>query len=1298
MAAAALVAPLGMTQASAQVDDDAGESSAYIVQLVDLPIAAYDGELKGLKATEPGVGERVDVSTDAARDYADYLSDQQQEAVEAAGANSSDVLHSYDTALNGVALELTAGEAAALRKNAGVLNVWETEMLTADTITTPDYLGLTGSGGVWSEQFGGPENAGDGMVVGVIDSGIWPENPSFAELPGADVPDDWAGECVEGEDPDDANNVTCNNKLIGARYYNEDVEVVDVEFESPRDYDGHGTHTAGTAAGNNGVPMTVNEIELGDGSGMAPVAHVAAYKALWADGEGQASGSSADLVKAIDDAVFDGVDVINYSVSGSRQFVVDPVELAFLNAAIAGVFVSTSAGNSGATVGSSSVAHNSPWTMTVAASTHNRNVNKTVTLGNGDEYEGVGVGPGVEQTDLVYAGEIPASGATDVQAQQCRLDIDGGSEGNQIAIDAAEAAGKIVICDRGGVDRVDKSAAVAEAGGVGMIHANTDPAQSLNADFHSVPTVHVNSTIGDVIKDYAETASYTPTAAIGEPQDGAVVAPEVAGFSSYGPAQAGSGDLLKPDITAPGVDIIAAVAPPGWGGENFESLSGTSMSAPHIAGLAALMMQANPQWSPAAVKSAMMTTARTTNSDGGQIQRTGDDATALDYGSGEVVPGSAYEPGLVYEAGNSDWLTYACSINQLQLVTPPGFCDGIDADPSDLNYPTIAIGELAGQQTVTRTVRNVGDSDATYTSGTSVAPPGITMTVTPASLTVPAGEEASFEVAFSQVNAPLDTYTFGSVVWEGSDSTVTSQVAIQPTAVATLDEIIDTGADGSRDYDLVSGFTGTLNTDIDGLVAAEVVDAATIRDPDSLIDGTATFDVPAGTKVLRFATFDEEVPAADVDLNILDPDGRLAGSSATGTSAEEFTLSNPDPGEWTVAVDLFSDEPSATVPVNGFFVDEEDADNLSVSPTSSTVVPADEVAMTAQWSGLDANTRYLGAINYSNGSDPVGRTLVNITVDSDGGEEVGRVGGANRYETAALIAGQYPDDEPIETVYITNGRAFADALSASSPAANANVPTTMEKFGGVPAPVLLTRQDSLPDATTDALDAIDPSQIVVLGGPAAVSDDVATELEAYGEVERIGGANRYETSALLAELSGEDVDVVYLASGADDNFPDALSGGALAGSQNAPVLLTRPDRVDEATEAALDDLNPDEIVVLGGSRAVSDAVYDEVGANRRLAGDTRYDTSVEVSKEFDADIDGTYVASGQEWPDALAGSALSGFLGQPITLSETDDVPDVVMDELDRLSPDEVTMLGGEAALTDNVETELNGSYGSWRE
>jgi len=230
------------------------------------------------------------------------------------------------------------------------------------TADTPKFLGLDGPGGVWQKQFGGVDNAGEGVIVGVLDTGITPESGSFAALPeprpDADViAGKWLGRCdTSGENP-----VECNNKLIGARYYNtdEDIVIADRDFLSARDYNGHGTHTSSTAAGNNGVPATVNGESVGKISGMAPAARVAMYKVCWEfenpDDPTDGGCPTSDSLAAIDDAVAEGVDVINYSIGGDPGAIVDPIEIAFLNAAAAGVFVAASAGNSGPDVSTADV-------------------------------------------------------------------------------------------------------------------------------------------------------------------------------------------------------------------------------------------------------------------------------------------------------------------------------------------------------------------------------------------------------------------------------------------------------------------------------------------------------------------------------------------------------------------------------------------------------------------------------------------------------------------------------------------------------------------------------------------------------------------------------------------------------------------------------------------------------------------------------------------------------------------------------------------------------------------------------
>jgi putative cell wall-binding protein/subtilisin family serine protease len=1297
LATSALVAaPLAVSlPASAQTGSDGGGSQTYIVQLADAPLASYDGGTNGIPGTKPGVGEKVDVDSTAADRYTDYLAAQRSEVLQEAGADTEAIVTTYEVALNGFAATLTASQVAELRKSADVLNVWENEIRELDTVSTPDYLGMTGEDGVWQTQFGGPADAGEGVVVGVLDSGIDAQNPSFASLGGTPDPD-FEGVCDTGGDPEFA----CNDKVIGARFYDAAFgnTIHPSEFLSPRDRDGHGSHTAGTAAGNYDVPMSIRGTDLGAGSGMAPAAQIAAYKVCWYD-EGCAS---AGLVAAIDDAVADGVDVINYSISGSSAFVVTAEELAFLGAADAGVFVSTSAGNSGDTVGRSSVAHNAPWTTTVAASTHDRGAGKTVTLGDGgDSYEGVGVGEAVGPAPLVDSSDVGLPGVSQTAVDECWWDADPSTPGVQPTLDPALVDGTIVLCDRGTVARTDKSEAVALAGGIGMVQANTSQAQSLNADFHAVPSIHVDSIAGAAVEAYIA-ATADPTATISAQSTDPVVAPEMAGFSSYGPALAGGGDLLKPDITAPGVDVVAAYHENLTTGDaEFNSISGTSMSAPHIAGLGALLMGKNPGWSPMAVKSAMMTTAGVLDTAGGPIQRSGVDATPLDFGAGEVVPADSYNPGLVYDSDIIDWYAYTCAINQLQLLGGgQAVCDNPavpDIDPSDLNSPSIAIGDLAGVQTVTRTVTNVSGAEATFTAQVE-APAGLDVTVSPEALTVPAGGEATYEVTVQQVDAPVNAYTFGSLTWVSGETEVRSPLAIQPVALAAPDEIFGEGISGTESYEIVAGVSGELVHDVDGLVASDVDPVEVVRDPSTTADATSTIEVGDDVKTLRIATYDSEVTAADIDLFVVDPSGDEVAFSA-GTSAEEtVTLEDPAPGTWTVEIDLWSAEPTATVPVHAFLLTEEDTGTMTVDPESATVQPGDEATVTVDWAGLEQQSRYLGAVNYTVGGETLDRTLVSI-VTGEPDPTVTRIGGDDRYETAALISELYPDE--VDTVFIASGQAFADALSGSA-SATGGVAATMgdvgtTESGAVGAPILLTRVGSLPAVTVEALEAINPSEIVILGGETVVSPAVEEALGDHADdVVRIGGDDRFHTSALIAMAYGVGSDTVYLASGHDDSFADALSGGALGGAQGAPVLLTRPDRVAAATAEALDFLDADNVVVLGGPAAVSQDVYDAVGATGRLAGDNRWETSAAIAGEFPADLPATHVASGLDWPDALAGGANAGFLGVPLVLSKPTDVPDVVMAELDRLSPAFVGVLGGTTALSQDVEDELNASFPAW--
>jgi subtilisin family serine protease len=950
-----------------------GETALYLVQTASEPLSKNQG-------TKPSAGQKVNARTARAADWMNRLRDEHDATLRASRISTDKKVYDYGVVFNGYAARLTKAEAARLKGTGNVVNVWKNEIRYADTTTTRDFLGLTGSKGVWQKQFGGNTHAGEGMIVGVIDSGIWPENPAFAALSeprpdAAAIAAKWHGTCDVGvEQP-----IACNNKLIGARYFNEGYgDIWSQEFESPRDYGGHGSHTASTAAGNFGVPASINGYSMGTTSGVAPAARIAVYKALWEGADGQGSGTTADLVAAIDQAVADGVDVINYSISGSSTYVVTPDEIAFLFAADAGVFVSTSAGNSGDTIGDSSVAHNSPWTTTVAASTQSRGSAKTVTLGNGTSYTGPGVIPiAVPSSPLVTAGSIAATGANPAEAALCFTGT----------LDAAKAAGKIVICDRGVNDRVAKSRTVADAGGVGVVLANTSDAQSLNGDFHAVPTVHVTGTQGAAIKAYA--ASPTATAALSATDTSPVTAPAMAGFSSYGPALAGNGDLLKPDITGPGVDIIASVAPPGNAGKDFDAYSGTSMSAPHIAGIAALIKAKHPTWSPMAVKSAMMTTASTKDSAGNTIQWSQGDATPLNFGAGHVQAGSAFDPGLVYDSGFNEWIQYGCGIGQMQLVYAPSVCQTFGSiDPSNLNYPSIAVGDLAGSQVVTRTVTNVSNRIGLYFPLIK-APAGFTVKVSTPVLILRPGKSVTFKITITRTSAALQEYAFGSLTWLEIGTglhKVTSPIVARPVGIAAATEVNGTGVSGSSAQSVTPGFTGTLSAGVSGLTPSAVTDLAftgteTGFAPSAPAVGAGvkkvTVTVPAGTVLSRVATFDGDLPAnTDVDLFAY-PAGTstLVGQSAGGTAEESIALGA---GTYDIYVVLFAATGLPSVKFHAFTVPAAAAGNLTVSPASLSVTTGVAASVTFTWSGLTAGSRYLGVVRYSDGSATIGQTVVAI--------------------------------------------------------------------------------------------------------------------------------------------------------------------------------------------------------------------------------------------------------------------------------------------------------------------------------
>lgn len=826
------------------------EDGGYIVLMAEAPVASYDGGTPGYAPTKPGKGLGRDKGFNPksanAKKYAAHLERGQDRALERAGAEAAPHTR-YTTSLNGFAGELTAQEAAALASDPAVLAVVPDEIRQPDTVSSPDFLGLTGKKGLWAQVVGKKApatDAGRGVVVGVVDSGIRPEAASFQDRGHPAAPADWAGGCETGDEeafPADS----CNDKLIGAKYFVQGFgagRLAPVETLSPLDAGGHGTHTASTAAGNAGVPAVVDGTPRGEISGMAPGAHVAAYKACW---EGVPSGGCAtsDTVAAINAAVEDGVDVLNYSISGTTSNVVDPVEVAFMHAAAAGVFVAASSGNSGPTV--STTAHPSPWITTVAASTQ-AVYEQTLVTGDGQRFIGSSITAPLEaETPMVHAADLAADG---VDAARAALCLPG-------TLDAAAAADMLVVCDRGENARAEKSQVVADAGGAGMVLVNVSDS-GLNADLHALPAVHLPHTERDRLLAYVDTEE--PTGRILPTNEGTTTrVPEVAGFSSRGPSLAAASDLLKPDVSAPGVDVLAAYSP-DEAGEDFAYASGTSMSSPHIAGLAALVKQGRPDLGPMEIKSSLMTTA-------------GDHASATSpfaEGAGFVDPTKILDPGLVFDTDQGDWYDYLAG----QGIVFSGSGEPVSETPidaSDLNVPSIAVGELYGSQTVTRTLKNVGGNNGKWTARVE-GMEGMDVSVSPQVIKPRRGQEQDVEITLTAAGAPAGQWATGHVVWSGpAGKEVRIPVVARPgVADAPASVTVDRDADG-LELPVLSGVDGTFTTRVNGLTAGTEHIGTTVRrmffdSTDPALTGH-DFAYPRGYPTVRI---EAETSAEDVDLDV----------------------------------------------------------------------------------------------------------------------------------------------------------------------------------------------------------------------------------------------------------------------------------------------------------------------------------------------------------------------------------------------------------------------------------------------
>jgi subtilisin family serine protease len=745
------------------------------------------------------------------------------------------------------------------------------------------------------------------------------------------------------------------------------------EYDSARDDDGHGTHTASTAAGNAGVRARIFGIDRGRISGIAPRAQVIAYKAL-----GNLGGFDSDLAAAIDQAVADGVDVINYSVGGGAALA-SPDSIAFLFAADAGVFVAASAGNSGPGEGTVGGPASSPWLTAVGASTQPRFFQGTVMLGNGRRYRGASITPGTTRLPLVDAADAGGD-----------LCVPG-------TLDPEVAGGAIVLCRRGEVGRAEKSLAVKRAGGLGMVLYNNDNADNLFTDNHFVPTVHLDYSPGVRVKQYIA-RSARPTARIVGNQRSRRPAPSMTVFSSRGPDTVAE-DIIKPDVTAPGLQILAGASPTpdpdaAPAGELFQAIAGTSMSSPHVAGAFALMKQAHPDWSAATAKSALMTTAYQRVLDNDRRSR----ATPFAMGSGHIDlagqrdGGTPFDPGLVYDAGFNDYAGFLCDTAPEVFSNPDADCaqlvaEGFATEAENLNYPSIGISSVAGVETVRRTVTNVsGRGGVQHYRAQVTAPPGFSVQVSPARLALRQGQSKTFSITVRNRDATVGSWRFGSLNWAGRRHDVYSPIAVKASLLEAPEGVQGTGEEGSVEIPVKFGYTGPYTAGAHGLVPADVTSDSVVQDPDQSFDPADNFSdvVPidvSDAAHLRVAIPSDGVddPDVDLDLYLLGPSGQQVGQSTNGGSEEQIDIENPEDGTWRLYVHGWQTvAPSAAYRLYGWTVpDALGGGSLSITsaPTSATLGATGTVV--AAWTGADG-VWSLGAVSHDGPTGRLGLTLVDV--------------------------------------------------------------------------------------------------------------------------------------------------------------------------------------------------------------------------------------------------------------------------------------------------------------------------------
>ncbi|KAI3755404.1 hypothetical protein L1987_55202 [Smallanthus sonchifolius] len=630
-------------------------------------------------------------------------------------------LYTYNHVMDGFSAVLTKSQLERLQKMPGHLATFEDTLGQLHTTHTPRFLGLKKHAGLWPVS-----KFGDDMIIGILDTGIWPESESFHDKGMSEVPSRWRGTCeAKG---------FCNKKVIGARSFSEgmkhlkeNISIID-DYDSPRDFEGHGTHTSSTAAGSRVQFADYFEYAKGTATGIAPKARLAMYKVLFLDNSYDAAAS--DTLAGMDQSIEDGVDLMSLSLGFfETRFHLNPIAIGAFAAMEKGIFVSCSAGNAGPH--EYTITNGAPWITTVGAGTIDRDFAAYVTPG--DPKYGALIGKSVFPENLLVERVPIYYGYGNKSKESC----------DDYSLDPKDVQGKYIFCDGMAVSELENS------GAAGAIFSSDD-GNFLRPYEFNLPFVVLDTKVGHRLKEYIiNTKNASISVKYGETLLGVKPAPQVAYFSSRGPDER-SPWILKPDLLAPGVDILAAWAPNRKSApigddyllSDYKLVSGTSMASPHVVGIASLLKSTHPDWSPAAIRSAMMTTADILDNNRSIIMdmTTREQGTPLDYGAGHVNPNKAMDPGLVYDLQPQDYINYLCALNytknEIRIISRKSEIDCANAT-LDLNYPSFILvlnNTNTTSNTFQRVLTNVGTSSSSYQVEVSTPATGMNVVVKPSTI------------------------------------------------------------------------------------------------------------------------------------------------------------------------------------------------------------------------------------------------------------------------------------------------------------------------------------------------------------------------------------------------------------------------------------------------------------------------------------------------------------------------------------------------------------------------------------